>query len=198
MPRPALTPSEIEKFRKRAVRAATRLFAKSGYEAVTMRAIAKELGGSAMATYRYFDNKAELFALVRAHALRTFADSQKSAFEAARDPLDRMVRMRAAYAESALKHPDEYRVGFEVVNEVEAAHPELAAEERRLFAIHQEAARQAIAFGVFEGEPTVVALQLWASMHGLVSLHLAGKLPDGCSFDELLVAPLLKAGPRLR
>lgn len=162
-----------------------------------MRAIAKELGGSAMVTYRYFENKAELFAQVKAQALRTFADTQRKAFDAASDPLDRMVRMRAAYAEFALKHPDEYRLGFELVSEVEAAHPELAAEEQRLFALHEEAARQAIAFGVFEGEPSVVALQLWASLHGLVSLHLSGRL-QGRSFEELLVAPLIRPGALLR
>jgi hypothetical protein len=66
--RSALRPAEVDAFRRRLAAAATRLFARHGYAAVTMRAVAAELGVSAMTPYRYVAGKAELVALVRAAA----------------------------------------------------------------------------------------------------------------------------------
>jgi hypothetical protein len=39
-----------------------------------------------------------------------------------------------------------------------------------------------------EGDPLRRAHFLWAQVHGLVSLHLAGKLVMGCSLEELVPA----------
>ena len=44
MPRVALRPADIAAFRGRVVDAAIKLFARHGYDAVTMRALAAELG----------------------------------------------------------------------------------------------------------------------------------------------------------
>jgi AcrR family transcriptional regulator len=194
MPRAALKDEEIAAFRRKAVRVATRLFAKQGYAAVTLRAIAEGLGVSAMAPYRYFENKAEIFALVRADAFRRFADGQERAFAGARAPMERLFAMRDEYVRFALEHPDAYRVMFDLDQEPEADYPELAAENHRSFDALKEAARLAIADGVLAGEPSIVAHQLWATLHGLISLHLAGKLTMGCTLEELLAAPPLRFG----
>jgi WHG domain-containing protein len=45
---------------------------------------------------------------------------------------------------------------------------------------------------VLAGDPLTLAHQYWAGLHGLVSLHLAGKLGLGRSARELL-DPLLDA-----
>ena len=63
--RAILTVEEVGAFRAKAVAAATRLFAERGYRGVTLRSLAKELGVSPMTPYRYFENKEELFAMVR-------------------------------------------------------------------------------------------------------------------------------------
>ena len=80
MPRAALTEGEIESFRERICQAAARLFAENGYEAVTLRAIAAELGCSPMTPYRYFANKEEIFRAVR---LAGFEDFGRRIHEAA-------------------------------------------------------------------------------------------------------------------
>jgi AcrR family transcriptional regulator len=192
MPRQALSDAEIDAFRKRTAVAATRLFARDGYGAVTMRAIAAELGTSPMAPYRYFENKAEIFAMVRAEGHRRFADAQQKAFSSSSEPLTRLFEMRSAYVRFALEHSDEYRVMFELHQEPEERHPEQARESHRAFALLEEAARQAIVARVLAGEPTTVAHLLWSSLHGMVSLHLAGKLTLGRSLDDLLLAPPLR------
>jgi hypothetical protein len=43
----------------------------------------------------------------------------------------------------------------------------------------------AIGAGVLGGDPDTVAHLLWAGLHGIVSLELAGKLRMGRTFDDL-------------
>jgi AcrR family transcriptional regulator len=196
MARPPLTEAEIDAFRKKAIRVATRLFARDGYAAVTLRAIAEGLGTSHMAPYRYFENKAEIFAMVRADAFRRFSDVQESAFESSAEPLERLFSMRAAYVRFALDHPDEYRVMFELGQEAEQLYPELAEESHRSFTALERAVTLAIDAQSLAGEPRMVAHLLWASIHGMVSLHLAGKLTLGSTLDDLLAAPPIQIGIR--
>jgi AcrR family transcriptional regulator len=101
MPRAALRDDEIEAFREGLCRAATRLFAERGHAGVTLRALAAELGCSPMTPYRYFRDKDEIFAAVRAHAYRIMfelsppqaseSDSIRREAEAASRPLRRAV-----------------------------------------------------------------------------------------------------------
>jgi AcrR family transcriptional regulator len=195
MARAALSSSEIEAFRKRATRAATRLFAEHGYDGVTMRAIAKKLGTSPMAAYRYFANKAEIFALVRADAARRFSDGQVEQFGSTSDPAERIARMRDAYVQFALKYPDQYRVIFELRQDPHALQEKVTAELKPSTMAMVEAVRLAIEAGVFTGNPSTVAHLLWAHVHGLVSLHLAGRI-SAPSLEELLEVSRLAAGTK--
>ena len=100
--------------------------------------------------------------------------------------------MRAAYVRLALDHPDEYRVMFELGQDSEELYPKLAEESHRAFAALERAVALAVEAGVLVGEPRLVAHLLWASIHGMVSLHLAGKLTLGFTLDDLLAAPPLQ------
>lgn len=200
MPRVALAADAIAAFRERATAAATRLFAAHGYDAVTMRAVADELGVSPMTSYRYLAGKDELFALVRAAAFRRFADRLEAAAGrgAAKglDPIARLYRLKRAYVEFAVAEADAYRIMFELRQPDDAARsPELAAESRRAFGCLHDAVRDAVTAGALEGEPLTLAHLLWASTHGLVSLHLAGRLPAR-ALDQLAAVDHELAGFR--
>lgn len=174
MPRAALAADDIAAFRRRAIAAATRLFAAQGYDAVTMRAVAAELGVSAMTTYRYFDDKDALFAGVRAEAFRRFADRLESALATRGAPLTRLRRLKRAYVDFAVTEPDAYRIMFELAR---ASHsPELATESARAFGALLRTVTEAVAAGALRGDPLTIAHLVWADTHGLVALHLAGKL----------------------
>jgi AcrR family transcriptional regulator len=172
MGRTALPPDEIAAFRLRAAAVATTLFARRGYDAMTMRAVADALGVSAMTPYRYLEGKPELFALVRAHAFRTFADYLDDAATAA-DPIERLHRLKTRYVRFALDHADAYRIMFELQ---QPTHVDSSREAKRAFGCLLGAVTYAIDAGALEGDPLTVAQLLWASTHGLVSLHLAGRL----------------------
>lgn len=196
MARPALNEEQIEAYRDRVVEAATRLFAKYGYESVSIRAIAAEVGASPMALYRYFENKAEIFAMVRAAAFRRFADVQEAAYQSKTEPLERLWAMRQAYFDFSIAEPNAYRVMFELWQAPEEDYPALAEQSARSFSALEAAVAEALAAGVIEGaDPLTIAHQLWASTHGIVSLHLAGKLTAGRDLESLrrAVGPLFRA-----
>ena len=74
MPR-YLTEQDIADFRAELCRVATERFARFGYEGVTMRQLAEALGCSPKTPYRYFKDKADILATVRAQAFASFADT---------------------------------------------------------------------------------------------------------------------------
>lgn len=186
MPRASLTENQVEAFRVRAVDAATGLFASHGYRGVTLRSVASELGVSPMTPYRYFENKEELFAMVRTEAFRRFADAQGDASRAARGPAEALQALGAAYVQFALREPDAYHIMFELRQAPAGTYPELEREQARAFSYLHRAVEAVIDAGLMDGEPLHQAHFLWARVHGLISLHLAGKLGMGCSLEDLL------------
>lgn len=188
VPRAALTRQELDAFRSRAVDAAMGLFAEHGYRGVTLRSLARELGVSPMTPYRYFENKEELFAMVRTEAFRRFADAQRDASSGIEDPEDALRMLGRAYVSFALDEPDAYHIMFELLQAPAGTYPELEVEQGRAFSYLHAAIETLIEAGLMEGNALQRAHFLWAQVHGLVSLHLAGKLVMGCSFEELVSA----------
>ena len=84
---------------------------------------------------------------------------------------------------------DEYRIMFQLDQEPEDIHPEVAEQSRRSFGAFEEAVAQGVEGGAMAGDPLTVAHLLWSSLHGMLSLHLAGKLTAGRTLDDLLSAP---------
>jgi len=185
----------VDAYRQRTVETATRLFAEHGYDGVTMRRIARELGGSAMTPYRYFKNKAEIFDLVRAALFGRFADAQKAAYDSAGDPASRLLAMRNAYMEFALNDPQSYRLMFELGQDEVEEREEVAEQGARAFSYLLRAVEDAASAGMVDGDPLTVAHTLWGQVHGLLTLHLAGKLNLGRTLEQLLDAPSLVIRP---
>lgn len=191
MPRAALSSLEIAAFRERIRDAAARLFVRAGYEAVTMRAIAAEVGCSAMTPYRYFRTKDEIFAAVRSEAFRRFADVQERALRRGEEALAGLRALGRAYVEFARSDPDSYRLMFELGQAPASRHPELAAQSARAWSVIHGAVSRAIVAGELEGDADVVARVFWAGVHGIASLALAGILELGVSLERL-VEPMLE------
>lgn len=188
MPRAALSETELEAFRDVLCKSAVRLFAEHGYEGVTMRALAADLGCSPMTPYRYFKNKAEIFAAVQTAAFDRFANALEGAYH---DDQPHSARLRAlcwAYVHFALEEPYAYRIMFELDP---AQRPELPEEaDRRSWMFMHKAVEEAVAAGALEGDPDILAHLLWSGVHGLVALHLSGMLVMGRELEELIEALL--------
>ncbi|HTO07677.1 MAG TPA: TetR/AcrR family transcriptional regulator [Myxococcota bacterium] len=186
MARPALRPDEIESFKARLCEAAMQMFAEEGYEAVTLRALAEKLGCSHALPYRYFRDKEEIFAAVCALGFERFADALERAAAGVEDPEQRLRVLARAYFRFALREPHAYRIMFELREPDRRANAQYRVKEIRSWQALLSAVELAVQAGVLAGEPNAIAHQYWAALHGLVSLHLAGKLGLGATARELL------------
>jgi AcrR family transcriptional regulator len=184
MPRPLSDP-EILEFRDKLCDAAAGLFAKQGREGFTLRALAAELGVSPMTPYRYFKDKDEILAAVRARAFDRFAETLENAFAGEGSTTERTTRVGDAYVRFAFGEPDSYRLMFDLTQTGEDNYPDLVRASTRARNTMTGYVRELVEEGLLEGDPVVIGHVYWAAMHGAVVLALAGKLAPDCDFDRI-------------
>jgi AcrR family transcriptional regulator len=173
--------------RERLCEAAARLFVEHGSAGFSMRALAAEVGCSAMAPYRYFETKDDLLAAVRAASYDRLA--------AALESTERGERRRArdvgeAYVRFALENPQAYRLMFDLAQPGEERFPDLARAAERARGEMTRYVRELVEAGVLMGDPTVLGYVFWATIHGLIILRLAGRLPDDPGFETIRTTAL--------
>lgn len=159
--------ANAEGLRARLIEAAAALLDQEGEGGVTLRALAKATGVSAMAPYRHFPDKAALLGAV--------AESGFVALAAALADADRAIPARAAlvaqglaYFRFAQAHPALFRLMF-------GGNPGCASppqEYGQAFAILSNRVA-----GMAAGDPGPATLAAWGVVHGLATLALDGKLP---------------------
>ncbi|MEA3128859.1 MAG: hypothetical protein QOF46_654 [Paraburkholderia sp.] len=169
-----LSSDDIQQFREAMRRVAENAFATRGAQGVTMRELAKELGCSAMTPYRYFRDKDEILAMVRAAAFNRFAARLEAA--AQRAPATDHSIVSDAYVAFALDEPHAYRLMFDLT-QPDAAYPELTAASQRAWQLLEVHFEQLVAAGTLEGDPQLIGYAYWASLHGFTMLALANQLP---------------------
>ncbi|MGT2432619.1 TetR/AcrR family transcriptional regulator [Cupriavidus basilensis] len=177
-----LTQDEIEAFKARLCAVAERRFAEGGVASVSMRQLAEELGCSPMTPYRYFKDKEDILAAVRTAAFDRFAAALEAAGASAGEPRERAHAVGEAYLAFAFAEPNAYRLMFDMTQPGDDRYPELeraGSRARRTMSAHLETM---VERGLIHGDPQVLSYVIWASIHGLVMLRLAGKLPDGPGF----------------
>lgn len=190
MPR-ELSPDEIQDFRDDLCRAAERLFVAKGDEGVTMRALAAEVGCSAMTPYRYFENKGAILDAVRLQAFdRHGAFVERESGEPA-DPSERLRAYGRAYIEFARKEPQSYRIMFGLQTRHAGSDPLLENEASRAVLLRSwrplvGVLAELVESGKAYGDPLELAHLAWMMMHGLVTLELSQKLNLGRRLDELI------------
>jgi AcrR family transcriptional regulator len=184
MPR-YLTEQDITDFRSELCKVATERFARHGYDGVTMRQLAEALGCSPKTPYRYFKDKADILATVRAQAFGRFADALEQAAASGKTPPERGRAIGEAYLAFALKDPHAYRIMFDIDAPVDKSHPELAAAAERAARFITRSAEQLAAAGVIDVDPQLFGWSMWAAVHGVVMLHQAGVLAHGPDYATL-------------
>lgn len=184
MPR-VLTTTDLADFREKLIAAATRIFAAKGREGFTMRELASELGVSAMTPYRYFTDKDEILAAVRASAFDRFSDELEGAFAVEGDAGVRSHAVGEAYMRFAFSEPASYRLMFDMTQPEETTYPDLARATMRARRTMTDHVRALVEGGYLEGDPILIGHVFWAALHGAVVLELAGKLGEECSFETI-------------
>lgn len=183
MPR-VLTETDISGFREKLCELATKLYVERGPENFNMRLLASEMGVSAMTPYRYFRDKNEILSLIRARAFTRLADQLEQALAGPGALPERSAAMGRAYVRFALEEQACYRLIFDFAEARGLAAPEMIEAEARARAAMTGHMRMMVDQGYYKGDPGLIGHVFWASLHGLVVLHLAHKL-DG-DFDSAL------------
>jgi AcrR family transcriptional regulator len=180
--RRARSTGERDAVRARLCDAAARLYVAEGEAGLSMRRLAAEVGCSAMAPYRYFEDKEQLLAAVRAAAFGRLADALEGV---ARDNRHRAADIGEAYVRFAFENPAAYRMMFDLSQPDEARYPELAAAAARAREAMAGYVRELVDAGVLAGDPVELGYVFWAAIHGLIVLHLAGRIPGEIGFERI-------------
>jgi len=205
MARPQHSIDEVEATRRRLVELALELALREGMEALSFRRLAERAGISHTLPYRYFESKESLLVALRIECTRRFDEFVRAREEPSSAGLERVRGIASSYIAFVRQHPGEYQIIFAMQPPAPDAYPELLAARQQLFEHAVEALQSAVERGELQGNPRQLAHLFWVSLHGLMTLHVAGQLVHGLELDDLaepLVDRMISAAgyapPRLR
>ena len=182
------------------------LFLEAGEPGFSLREVARRAGVSPAAVYRHFDGKEALIFAACTQGFEVFSSYLVRAL-AASTPLERALAACEQYRAFGLENPLDYRFIF-MSPAKQVQPPEAAARvsdqpllpQYSTFQFLVDRIRECMEAGVIaRGDTQQTAVLVWAHLHGLVSLRLAGLLEavgDPQAFGDmyrLSVARLFRA-----
>jgi AcrR family transcriptional regulator len=161
---------EREEIRRKILDTARDLFAREGYDRVTMRRIADAIEYSATTIYNHFEDKDDLVeALCHEDFTRLLGQLEENPLP--KDPVETIRQLGIAYARFGQAHPHQYRFMFMTPQKWEGRHHELSPPGQQAYALLRAAVAEAIATGRFrKGDVDTFTQVCWASVHGAVAL----------------------------
>ena len=162
------------------------LYLEAGPAHFSLREVARRAGVSAAAVYRHYDGKEALFEQVCAAGLQVFYTYLVRALSEP-TPERRLRSAATQYLHFALENPRDYRVlfmGGEQDTQTKE-HNEKGSKPHATFQFLIDRVRECMDAKVFrKGDAEEISVVIWAHLHGLVSLRLAGQLArTGTSAD---------------
>ncbi len=176
------------------IEAANTILQREGADALSLRAIASEVGVSHTAPYSHFKNKKQLIRAVSDLGFSRLAAAMREGAEQAEASESLVLTYGASYLQFALANPELYRL---MLGQVEARGlKKVSAEslfsngnlsQKEPFGLLQEA------FASFLKDPNEVknkALGAWALVHGMAALLIEGYItvPDNMTLKQFLLA----------
>lgn len=160
----------------------------------SLREVARRCEVSAAAVYRHFDGKEALLRAVCDEGFRVFASYLMESLRMP-DPLSRLREAGRQYLRFGMERPRDYRVIFMSDAPTEGEKPIPQGSPSFQFLVDR--VRECIDARVLAAAPEVdVAVSIWAHVHGLVSLRLAGQL-EAVGNDDAFRALFTRSVDRL-
>jgi AcrR family transcriptional regulator len=170
---------EKSETRDKILDAARELFVTEGFEGVSMRKVAEKIEYSPTAIYVHFADKQELFRELCHQDYARLAEVFQSSVMST-DPIERLKQIGAIYIDFGTRYPNHYRFMFMTPHPPHEPDEEdremMGNPEMDAYAFLKWAVQQAIDAGCFREELTdaeLISQTLWASVHGVISLHIA-------------------------
>lgn len=157
--------------------AARGLFAREGYDAVSMRRIAEVIEYSPTAIYVHFRDKLDLLHRICQADFGALAAGSVELLKL-KDPVDRIRRMGHGYIRFAVSHPNHYRLMFMTRMEYPpdvADDPDRGKVDKDSYALLKQSCQEAINQHLVRAEyrnADLLAQTFWAAVHGVASLQI--------------------------
>jgi len=156
--------------RRKILAAARSLFAKEGYENISMRKIAQKIGYSPTTIYLYFRDKNELVEEICNEMFSLLSAELEALKLGEGDPIEKMRAGLRAYINFGIAHPDYYRVSLMTPYDAE---PECMQESEggKAFNYLVHGVTRCVEQGHFrETDVAAVSQSLWMTIHGVTAL----------------------------
>ena len=172
---------EGAKLRAEILAGATELLEQTGSEeAVTLRAVARQVGISAPSIYSHFPDREAIVEAIVDGAFADFNAAIKAAgdtVEAGQDPLARLRAGCTAYLRFAAERPNRYRLLFERRKMPGSGQFRFSSLRAQSFDLLIANVQDCVDAGISaSADPELAATAIWAALHGLATLH--ANLPE--------------------
>lgn len=150
-------------------------------DAVSIRAVADAVGVTPPSIYLHFADKDELFFEVCRRRFVDFGAALAASLEGVDDPLDQLRALGRAYIRYGLDNPEHYRIlfGQKVAIPDSVDGPEDLPGLQAFQLLVDTVARGVEAGVLVDRDPLEMAIGLWATTHGFVTLaHFEEEMPD--------------------
>ncbi len=161
------------------IQAGIEILSKEGMQALSLRNVAKKAGVSHAAPYAHFTDKQALVAAIATEGYKKLYQRLVTAQNSGSDPLARLVAVAQAYLQFAMDEPDHFGITFAGVVEAEQNYPDYVEQSKRCFALVVASVAECQTEGLLvKGETELIAVSLWACIHGFVQLWLGNQIPS--------------------
>lgn len=163
--------------KRRILDAAERLFAKDGYQNVSMRKIAKEIEYSTTVIYSLFRDKSEIIDQLIAEGYRgVYRRYEEILAHRPDSPLETLNSIITEYVAFALENPNHYGLWF-ATSEIRVVDGQLrmrhGGRSYHVYHVWLDRIDECKAEGLLPDRDTLTLFQLiWGSVHGLISLRI--------------------------
>jgi AcrR family transcriptional regulator len=173
--RPRARRGQGERLREEILDAAERLLIETGdRDAVSIRAVAEAVGVTPPSIYLHFADKSELLFAVCEKHFEILDEHLEDAAASTDDPLESLRLRGQAYVRFGLEHPEHYRILF--MGKPDETPDSFGDERLRQSASFDHlvgGVQRCLDAGLLTGDPLLIALGLWAVVHGITSLVIA-------------------------
>lgn len=163
----------------RIVTSARAIAESEGWDAVTLRRLAKEIEYSQPVLYSHFENRDAIVAAVALQGFREIAEALREAVHGSMDQKDAVEKAAMSYLGFALRHPAVYDAMFTLPTDLRFAEAETKPE--------LQAAFEALAAVVtpFCADVEVATETFWAALHGLAELDRSGRIRPSARVERV-------------
>ena len=181
---------EQVELRQKILAAASELFAKDGYQNVSMRKIAQKIEYSPTTIYLYFKDKAALLNEICEETFANLIREMEKIENKTDQPIICLRKAMRTYVDFGLKHPNHYEITFvtpikNLIGE-EKTDFEGSTGEKAFGHMVRQVTKSMEAGQLKKGDVATISQILWALGHGIVSLLIAHEDFPFVDKDELI------------